>query len=91
MTTQPPVIDVRRVDWWKVITDLTSRGYRVVQIAAITGIPKSTLLTYRNLDAEPRHADGEALRVLWEQVMRPPLPTRDRKLRQRELLGRSGT
>lgn len=63
-----------RIDWWKIIEDLRRTGLSVEKIADGSGIPKSTLLGYRNLDAEPKHADGEQLKQLWLRRMVPPLP-----------------
>lgn len=65
-----------RIDWWRMIEDLRRTGLSIESIADATKIPKSTLLGYRNLDAEPKHADGECLRRLWLQRMVPPLPTK---------------
>lgn len=63
-----------RVDWEKVIEDLRRSGLSVEAMAESTKIPRSTLLGYRNLDAEPKHADGEVLLRLWRARMIPPLP-----------------
>jgi len=54
-----------RVDWWRVIDDLRRTGLRVEDMSAGTGIPRSTLAGYKNLDVEPKHADGTALLRLW--------------------------
>jgi len=54
-----------RVDWWRVLEDLRRTGLSLEAIAVSTTIPKSTLLGYRNLDAEPKHADGSVLVALW--------------------------
>ena len=64
-----------RINWWQVIEDLRRTGLSVEKIAEAADIPKSTLLGYRNLDAEPKHADGEQLKQLWLRRMVPPLPT----------------
>lgn len=63
-----------RINWWQVIEDLRRTGLSVEKISESTEIPKSTLLGYRNLDAEPKHADGEQLKQLWLRRMVPPLP-----------------
>ena len=63
-----------RINWWQVIEDLRRTGLSVEKIVESTEIPKSTLLGYRNLDAEPKHADGEQLKQLWLRRMVPPLP-----------------
>ena len=64
----------KRVDWPRIIEDLRRTGLSVEGMSEATGIPRSTLLGYRNLDAEPKHADGEALLNLWRRRMMPPLP-----------------
>lgn len=63
-----------RINWWQIIEDLRRTGLSIEKIADGTEIPKSTLLGYRNLDAEPKHADGEQLKQLWLRRMVPPLP-----------------
>ena len=73
----------KRIDWWKLIEDLRRSGLSMEGIATGTFIPKSTLLGYRNLDAEPKHADGEQLKQLWLRRMVPPLPTQDGSVRIR--------
>lgn len=81
--TTPEIGNGHRVDWWQVIEDLRKTGISIEAIAGSTGIPKSTLLGYRNLDAEPKHADGERLRSLWLRRMHPPLPIREGSVRSR--------
>lgn len=70
-----------RVDWERIIADLRRSGLSVVEVADAVGIPKSTLLGYRNFDAEPKHADGEALLRLWRTRMVPPLPVQPGSVR----------
>ena len=70
-----------RIDWWRMIEDLRRTGLSVEGIADATSIPKSTLLGYRNLDAEPKHADGEQLKQLWLRRMVPPLPVKQGSVR----------
>lgn len=72
-----------RINWWQIIEDLRRTGLSVEGIADGTGIPKSTLLGYRNLDAEPKHADGEQLKQLWLRRMVPPLPVKQGDVRSR--------
>jgi hypothetical protein len=74
-----------RIDWWQIIEDLRRTGLSVEKIADATEIPKSTLLGYRNLDAEPKHADGEQLRQLWMRRMVPPLPVQLGSVRSRRV------
>jgi hypothetical protein len=75
-----------RVDWWRVTVDLQRCGVSLSDVSDLTLIPRSTLLGYRNLDVEPRHADGEALLALWRQHM-PGMqsPMKPERLRQRAL------
>ncbi len=56
----------QRVDWWRLLEDLRRAGLSLESISGATKIPKSTLLGYRNLDAEPKHADGSVLVSLWK-------------------------
>jgi hypothetical protein len=63
------------IDWWRVIQDLPMHGYSAHAIADVTYIPKSTLMGYKNLGAEPKHADGCRLLALWHSRMagEPPV------------------
>lgn len=70
-----------RVNWERIIEDLRRSGLSVEAMAEATSIPRSTLLGYRNLDAEPKHADGEALLRLWRTRMVPPLPVQQGSVR----------
>lgn len=70
-----------RCDWWQIVTDLQMH-MPMTSISETTGIPLATLAGYKNLNVEPKHADGERLLGLWRQRMLPPLPTREATLRQ---------
>lgn len=62
-----------RVDWFRVVAELQGKGYNIENIAAAIGVPKSTLMGWRNFPYhEPRHADGERLVQLWCQVVDQP-------------------
>lgn len=74
MTLAPALSPDQRYDWWRILQDLSMHGMSLEAISEVTGIPKSTLLGYKNLDAEPKHADGERLVALWRARMVPPLP-----------------
>jgi hypothetical protein len=76
-----------RVNWWQIIEDLRRTGLSVEKISETTEIPKSTLLGYRNLDAEPKHADGEQLKQLWLRRMVPPLPVQRGSVRSMRCTG----
>ncbi|MES2241882.1 MAG: hypothetical protein V4639_03325 [Pseudomonadota bacterium] len=64
-----------RIDWFRVIVELEGKGYRPARIAATIGWPRGTVVGWRNYDAEPSHAGGEALVNLWIQVVGPTLTT----------------
>jgi hypothetical protein len=61
-----------RVDWFRVLAELQGKGYSVTAVASAIDTPKSTVMGWRILDAEPRHAEGELLVGLWCQVMEEP-------------------
>jgi hypothetical protein len=71
----------KRIDWWRITMDLQDAGYSLQRVADETFIPRSTLLGYRNLGAEPPHGNGEALLALWRRVMVPAVPVTDSKVR----------
>lgn len=64
----------QRLDWWRILEDLRMHQMSLEAIAEATSIPKSTILGYKNLSAEPKHADGERLLALWRTRMLPPVP-----------------
>lgn len=72
----------QRVDWFRVLTDLKAQGYSIYQVAEVTGIPRTTLLGYKDLGAEPKHSDGESLLAMWERAMVPHVPTRSEPRRR---------
>jgi len=78
-----PLSDVR-VDWWRVINDLSQKGMSLEVISGLTTIPKATLAGYKNLNVEPKHADGERLVALWKRTMMPVLPVNVGSVRNRE-------
>lgn len=61
-----------RVDWFRVTAELQGRGFTLDRIARAIDVPKSTVMGWRNLDAEPRHIDGESLIDLWCEVHQSP-------------------
>lgn len=73
-----------RVDWWRVITDLSNKGMTMEAISGQVSIPLSTLAGYKNLNVEPKHADGERLLALWKRTMMPPMPVVTGSVRNRE-------
>ena len=56
----------QRVDWWRVLDDLRKSGLGFEAVSKGTGIPCSTLVGYKNLNVEPKHADGSILIALWK-------------------------
>lgn len=62
------------IDWWQVITDLQMH-MSLQAMAEVTVIPKATLLGYKNLGVEPKHADGSRVLALWSARMvgEPPV------------------
>ena len=74
----------QRVDWWRVIDDLNKAGLGFRGIAQQTQIPLATLAGYKNLNVEPKHADGERLLALWRRTCTPAIPTTAGSVRNRE-------
>ncbi|RZI78780.1 MAG: hypothetical protein EOP38_27075, partial [Rubrivivax sp.] len=54
-----------RIDWFRVLVDLKQAGLSSAAVAAAVNVAKSTVIGWKNLDAEPRYQDGEALLLLW--------------------------
>jgi hypothetical protein len=57
-------------------------GMTLQAVFEATGIPVSTLHGFKNLDAEPKHADGDRLLALWQHRMHPPVPRITGSIRQ---------
>lgn len=76
--------DQVRVDWWRILNDLNTKGMGMRTISDLTSIPLATLAGYKNLNVEPKHADGERLLVLWRRNMMPALPVVTGSVRNRE-------
>lgn len=64
----------QRVDWWRVIDDLNKANMTLEAIGNVVRIPTSTLAGYKNLNVEPKHADGERLLMLWRRTVVPVIP-----------------
>lgn len=65
------------VDWFRVLDDLKRRGFSLYMLEVQVGIPKSTLVGYKQ-GSEPKHMDGERLIQFWCQVTtneRSAIPT----------------
>lgn len=76
--------DEVRIDWWRIIADLSAKGMTMQRVSDLTSIPLSTLAGYKNLNVEPKHADGERLLVLWRRTVMPALPVTAGSVRNRE-------
>lgn len=66
-------VTARKVDWFRVLTDLRYCGLTLRVISACTGISKATLLDLRNQDADPRMLQGELILELWCQTTGRPI------------------
>lgn len=78
-----PTLDQnQRYDWWQILQDLSMHGMTLQVVSEATGIPVSTLNGYKNLNAEPKHADGERLLATWHRRMHPPVPRITGSVRQ---------
>jgi hypothetical protein len=70
----------KRIDWFRVITDLERKGYSRTVLAMAIDAKKSTVQGWK-MGATPRYDDGDRLIELWCQVMgmgREGLPKRSR-------------
>lgn len=72
------------IDWWRILTDINRAGVTVSEAAERTGIPRTTILGYKNSGAEPRHSDGERILALWRSCCTPSLPMQKGKRECRE-------
>ncbi|OXJ16000.1 hypothetical protein [Burkholderia sp. HI2500] len=66
--TKRPIEPAQSVDWFRVLEDVRRADFTLAEIAQYTQIPRTTLLGYRNLGAEPKHYAGVTLLKLWAQV-----------------------
>lgn len=66
--TKRPIEPAQNVDWFRVLEDVRRADFTLAEIAQFTRIPRTTLLGYRNLGAEPKHYAGVTLLKLWAQV-----------------------
>jgi len=82
MTTIPTLAPDQRYDWSRILLDLSMHGMTLAAVSEATGIPVSTLHGFKNLDAEPKYADGNRLLALWQHRMHPPVPRITGSIRQ---------
>ena len=82
MTPAPTLAPNQRYDWSRILLDLSMHGMTLQAVFEATGIPVSTLHGFKNLDAEPKYADGNRLLALWQHRMHPPVPRITGSIRQ---------
>ncbi|RQO38625.1 hypothetical protein DBR37_01650 [Herminiimonas sp. KBW02] len=56
------------IDWFYVLLDIQRKGYTPATIGMAIDVPRTTILGWRDLHANPRHIDGEKLIALWCSV-----------------------
>lgn len=59
----------KRVDWFRVITDMSRAGYSAHVVANVIGVARTTLIGWKQ-GAEPRYTEGERLVDLWCRTLR---------------------
>ena len=75
-------MEVKRVDWFRIIADLNGRGVAVAEIARRIQVPHPTVMGWKNDGAEPRYGDGNKLIVLWQEICAPiPLTAETKRSR----------
>lgn len=62
-----PLVATFRVDWFRVITDITRTGVTLYEIASEVGVSKSAVCGWKS-GAEPKHGDGENLIAYWCRI-----------------------
>ena len=71
-----------RISWFRLFAELKDYGLSLYAVEHRLDVPKSTIISWK-AGVEPKHADGERLIQLWEQVtgkQRGCLPTEQRYL-----------
>lgn len=59
-----PVINIHKIDWFRILCDLNRNGLSLQVIAEELDVVPSTLIGWKK-GSEPRHHTGEALIELW--------------------------
>lgn len=72
--TSPRIPEGQRVNWWALLMLLHKAGFSINAIAQETGIPKSTLLGFKNLNVEPKHKDADAILWMWADFVGGEIP-----------------
>ncbi|KHJ66589.1 hypothetical protein QU24_18530 [Pantoea rodasii] len=62
-----PVINIHKIDWFRILSDMSRSGYSLQDIAEELDVVASTLIGWKK-GASPRHHTGEALIELWCRV-----------------------
>lgn len=62
-----PVISINKIDWFRILADLSRKGYSLQGIADELDVVASTLIGWKK-GASPRHHTGEALIEMWCRV-----------------------
>ncbi|KAF1032977.1 MAG: hypothetical protein GAK37_00297 [Pseudomonas sp.] len=57
----------KRIDWFRVITDVLRDGYSIQGAADEIGVARTTLIGWKQ-GAEPRYSEGERLVLLWCKI-----------------------
>lgn len=60
-----------RVDWFRLLDQLKAEGYSLYGVSHFTGIPKSTLIGYKN-GSQPSYHQGLQLIAAWAQATGKP-------------------
>ena len=63
----PARTEVKRIDWFRVITMVLRGGYSIQSAADAIGVARTTLIGWKQ-GAEPRYSEGERLVQLWVDV-----------------------
>ena len=59
-----PVINIHKIDWFRLLLDISRQGYSLQDIADELDVVASTLIGWKK-GASPRHHTGEALIEMW--------------------------
>lgn len=62
-----PVINISKIDWFRILSDMSRYGFSLQDIAEELDVVASTLIGWKK-GASPRHHTGEALIELWCKV-----------------------
>jgi len=57
-----------RVDWFRIIADINGKDFSMVAISQHIDVPRTTVIGWKNLNAEPKHDEGQRLLMLWHEI-----------------------